>query len=82
MECSSSLLDQGEEEKVIFAVLNSRRQKEYRLGTLIKNSGKVVKFPLENKAYYHFLLSQILDNMEEIRSRGLKTLPYRVNQQN
>ena len=33
VECSSSLLDQGEEEKVIFAVLNSRRQKEYRLGT-------------------------------------------------
>ncbi len=82
VECSSSLLDQGEEEKVIFAVLNSRRQKEYRLGTLIKNSGKVVKFPLENTANNHFLLSQILDNMEEIRSRGLKTLPYRVNQQN
>ena len=82
VECSSALSEKAEEEKAIFAILNSRRQKEYRIGTLIKDSGKVIKFSLENEENNNFILSQILSNMEKMENRGLKVLPYTVNKKN
>lgn len=70
------------EERVIFASLNSTRQKEYRVGTVIKDSGKVIKFALDNGTDIDFMFSQILNNAENIKGRGLKTLPYKINEKN
>lgn len=83
VECSPSPFGKKDEEgKVIFAAMNSMRQKEYRVGTLIKDSGKVIKFSLEGSQGIPYLFSQILDNMERIKDRGLKVLPYKINEKN
>lgn len=81
VECSCTLAEEGaqEEEKVIFALMNASRQKEYRIGTFIKNSGKVVKFGLEHNADMGAWFRQIMNNMENMKSRGLQILPYKMN---
>ncbi len=81
VECSI-LPSEKKEERVIFAAMNSIRQKEYRVGTVIKNSGRVIKFALENSEGFPFMFSQILGNMEKIKGRGLQTLPYEINEEN
>lgn len=82
VECSDSPLEREGEERVIFASLNSIRQKEYRVGTVIKDSGRVIKFPLDKGTDTNFIFSQILDNAENMKGRGLKTLPYKLNEKN
>lgn len=82
VECSGSPMEREGEERVIFASLNSTRQKEYRVGTVIKDSGKVIKFALDNGTDIDFMFSQILNNAENIKGRGLKTLPYKINEKN
>lgn len=82
VECSLEDNEKKDEEKerVIFALLNSKRQKEYRIGTLIKDSGKVIKFGLDNHTDIHFMFAQMLNNAEKIRNQGLEILPYTVNE--
>lgn len=81
VECSYDICRKGEpeDEKAIFALLNSMREKAYRIGTRIMDSGEVVKFVLENNGEAYSWLSQILDNTARIQERGLNILPYHVN---
>ena len=66
-----------EDDRVIFALLNSHRKNKYRIGTLIENSGKVAKYALESSAAYNHLTA-VLRNTERMESRGLLVLPHRM----
>lgn len=79
VECSGKRM---EEEKVIFALLNSKRQKEYRIGTLITDSGKVLKMPLEQNEYIHNHLKQTLENMKGLEERGVQALDCNLSEKN
>ncbi len=78
VECQGPEIKKEEEERVIFALLNSHRKRKYRTGTVIDNLGKVKKFELESKqgAYHH--LMAILQNTERLGNRGLKVLPHKM----
>lgn len=79
VECSAEASKKKDEkEKVIFALMGSKRQSEYRVGTIIQESGKVIKFPMEDNVYTHNHLTQIIENMDALAYRGLKVLPYRL----
>ncbi len=69
----------GKEERVIFALLNSYRKSKYRIGTLIEDSGKVVKFALESGPVIHSHLRAVLENTKRMESRGLAVLPHRMD---
>lgn len=75
VECS---LEDKKEEKVIFALMNTKRQKEYRIGTKIDEAGKVKKFALEDNENIQNHLVKCAKNMEKLKSFGLKVLPYRT----
>lgn len=77
VECSPESAEGTEKEgQVIFALLNNKRQKEYRTGTLIRNSGKVIKFALEGSMDMNPWFSQIMSNAKKMQEQGLKVLPY------
>lgn len=66
VECADTA-DVGE---VTFAVMNSERSKQYRIGTKFTRDGKVIKFPLlREKGKRHIL--QIKKNGEVLRNRGI-----------
>lgn len=65
-------------EKAVFALLNSKRQKEYRVGTVIKDSEQVVKIALEASPFIQNHLAKIQENTEKMEGRGLKVLPYEL----
>lgn len=75
VECSVQASEE-KEERVIFAALNSKRAARYRTGTLIKDSGKVVKFALEQNEKIQNHLTAILKNTERMRYQGLAALPH------
>ncbi len=69
-----------EEEKTVFALMSSKRQREYRIGTKVNTSGQAVKFPLEDNKHIRNHLIQIMENGEKLEHRGLKALPYRMDE--
>lgn len=78
VECSASIAKRGmEEEKTIFALLGSKREREYRIGTMINTAGHAIKFPLNDNIYVYNHLTQIMKNMEKLADRNIKILPYR-----
>lgn len=79
VECSAGTLEE-EEEKMVFALMSSKRQSEYRVGTKVNTSGCAVKFPLENNRYIRNHLIQMMENGEKLAQRGLKALPYRMKE--
>ena len=81
VECSLSPIE-NEEQRVTFALLNSKRQSEYRVGTIISASGHVVKFPLNDNIYVKSHLVDVVKNMENMERRGLKILPYKLEGEN
>lgn len=77
VECSLETPERADkEEQVVFALLNSKRQKEYRTGTFIRNSGKVIKFALDGSTDMNPWFSQIINNEKKLQDKGLKALPY------
>jgi len=79
VECSVGALEE-EEEKTVFALMSSKRQREYRIGTKVNTSGQAVKFPLEDNKHIRNHLIQIMENGEKLEHRGLKALPYRMDE--
>jgi Dimethyladenosine transferase (rRNA methylation) len=78
VECSDSVINSEEEERVTFALLNSNRKSKYRIGTLIKDSGIVMKFALESNGVAHQHLNMVMQNMERMERRGLGIIPHRI----
>ena len=79
VECSAGALEE-EEEKTVFALMSSKRQREYRIGTKVNTSGQAVKFPLEDNKHIRNHLIQIMENGEKLEHRGLKALSYRMDE--
>lgn len=63
-------------ERPIFALLNSLRQKEYRIGTVITSEKKVKKIPLQSYAHVQNHMSTMMQNTEQMQGHGLELLPY------
>lgn len=78
VECSISETGIEEEERTVFAVLNSHRKSKYRTGTKIESSGEVAKFALEPDKNIQSHLAAILTNTERMKYRGLAALPHRM----
>lgn len=75
VECS---MEENKTERIVFALMNSKRQREYRTGTKIYDSGKVVKFALESNEYIDEHLLKCTENIQKLTEKGLKGLAYRV----
>lgn len=78
VECSPLSAEESEANRIVYALLNCHRKKEYRIGTLIKDSGKVIKFSLEAAEDSCGHLRVILQNLEKLKNRGLRIWPYRL----
>ena len=75
VECS---VEKQEDEKNIFALLNTRRQKEYRIGTVINSAGEVSKFALNEDANIYRHLESTHNNMQKLAERGINIVPYSI----
>lgn len=75
VECSMKV---QKEEKNIFALLNTRRLKEYRIGTIINDSGEVSKFALAEDANIYRHLEATCNNMQKLAERGISFIPYSI----
>lgn len=82
VECSAGNPKGVEEERTVFALMSSKRQREYRVGTKIDASGHVIKFPLENNKHIRNHLIRTMKNGEKLENRGLKALAYRMDGDN
>lgn len=73
VECA---IEKQVDEKIVFALLNTKRQKEYRIGTLISSAGKVSKIALDEDVSVYNHLEKTYENMQRLADRGIKTIPY------